>query len=88
MSGIFRGSEEEVVERTMAADQQIERLEAELADLRAHGRFLTSQLAKERRRRWLPELKGLLVGGALIFLLPFCLLVLGCLLAGLFSFFQ
>jgi hypothetical protein len=85
MSGIFRGSEEEVVERTLAAERQIAVLEADLADLRVHHRFLMSLLASEQRRRWLPELKGLLLGGALVFLAPLGLVILAGLLGGLFS---
>jgi hypothetical protein len=77
MSGIFRGSEQEVAERTLAAERRIEIVEADLANLRVHRRVLTRRLAREGRARWLPELKGLLFGGALVVLLPFGLLVVG-----------
>jgi hypothetical protein len=85
VSGIFRGSEEELVERTLATERQVEQLEAELADLRVRRQFLTSLLAKQQRRGWLPEAKGLVFGGLLVFAAPLGLVILVSLLAGVFS---
>jgi len=85
VSGIFRGSEQELVERTRAAERQVELVEADLADLRVRRRFLTLRLANEHRRRWLPEAKGLLFGGALVFAVPLGLVSLACLIAGIAS---
>ena len=55
MSGIFRGSDEELVERTLAAERQIEIVDAELAALQAERRSLADQLDWERRPRLVPE---------------------------------
>jgi hypothetical protein len=74
VSGIFRGSEEELVERTLAAERNIEIVEAELATLRAQGRTLAKQLDKEQRPRRLPE--GFVLGGALVVMAPVGLLFL------------
>jgi hypothetical protein len=85
LSGIFRGSEQEVPERTLAVERQMDVVEAELAALRAHRRMLTGQLAAQGRRSWLPELKGLLFGGAMVVLLPLGLVLFACLMTGLAS---
>jgi hypothetical protein len=88
VSGIFRGSEQEVVERTQAAERRIEQLEADLAELRVRRQFLTSLLAKQERRGWLPEAKGLLFGGLLVFAAPIGLVVFVSLLVGVFALFR
>jgi hypothetical protein len=76
MSGIFRGSEEELVERTLAAERHIEIVDAELAALHAERRALADQLEweRERRPRLLPQ--GFVLGGALLVIAPVGLLFL------------
>ena len=74
MSGIFRGSDEELVERTLAAERHIEVVDAELAALHAERRTLAKQLDRERRPRLLPE--GFVLGGALVVIAPVGLLFL------------
>jgi hypothetical protein len=68
MSGIFRGSEEELVERTQSAERDIELVDAELDALHAQRRTLARQLDRERRPRLLPE--GYVLGGALVVIAP------------------
>jgi hypothetical protein len=68
MSGIFRGSEEELVERTLAAERHIEVVDAELAALHVRRRALAKQLDRERRPGLRPE--GFVLGGALLVIAP------------------
>ena len=74
MSGIFRGSEEELAERTLAAERHIEIVDAQLAKLQAERRWLADQLDRERRPRLVPQ--GFVLGGALLVIAPVGLLLL------------
>ena len=68
MSGIFRGSEEELAERTLAAEREVEIVGAELNELQAERRWLADQLDRERRPRLVPQ--GFVLGGTLLVIAP------------------